>query len=452
MAPVRPTRLNPLPDSQRDHILGSSEAEMTLVEYGSYACPTCHVAHRAVANLRDRFGNRMRYVFRHRPVSGSDDAKLAAELAEYAFETTGRFWPIHEALMERGPIFRPGDFAQIAQEFKLPPRDDTNAPAWRAAELKVQDDTRSAQQGGARVTPTFFINNRRYEGAWDESALAEAMLGSLGHRLHTASVDFARWAPSTGFLLLLMSIVALLITNSPFGPAFQAWWSEPFGIHFGDSAFTLPLLEWVNHGLLAIFFFVVGLEIKREFTVGHLATQRAAALPVVASFGGMLIPTIIYLAVIPPGPLAIGWGIPIATDTAFAIVLIILLGDRVPVELRVFLTATAVLLCRNQYRLSRGLGRHYLLSHRAQSLERLSFSTLCSVRDHPLGLPSCCRTACDLSRRDSGHRDPDPSSGEPACPNGSSRDNYPGRDQILWGIRYATRAFRTRLASAGRYS
>lgn len=345
MAPARPHKLNPLPDLRRDHILGSPEAEMTLVEYGSYACPRCHVAHRAVANLRDRFGNQMQYVFRHRPVSGSDDARLAAELAEYAFETTGQFWPIHDALMEKGPIFRPDDFARIAQEFALPPRDDAddaNAAAWQAAKVKVHDNTQSAQRGGALVTPTFFINNRRYEGAWDESALAEAMLGSLGHRLHTASIDFARWAPSTGLLLLLMLIFALLVTNSPFGPAFQAWWSEPFGIYFGNAAFALPLLDWINEGLLSIFFFVVGLEVKREFTVGRLATWRAAALPIVASFGGMIVPVLIYLAVIPPGPLVVGWGVPIATDTAFAVALIVLLGDRVPVELRVFLTATVI--------------------------------------------------------------------------------------------------------------
>jgi NhaA family Na+:H+ antiporter len=285
----------------------------------------------------------MRYVFRHRPSSGNDDAKLAAELAEYAFQTTGQFWPVHEALMERGPTFRPNDFAHIAQEFDLPPRDDANAPAWQAAELKVQDDIRSAQRGGALVTPTFFINNRRYEGAWDESALTEALLGSLGHHLHTASVDFARWGPSTGLLLLLMSIFALLITNSPFGLAFQSWWNTPFGIHLGDGAFILPLLDWVNEGLLTIFFLAVGLEIKREFTVGHLATQRAAALPVIASFGGMIVPSLLYLAVIPPGPLAVGWGIPIATDTAFAVALIVLLGDRVPVELRVFLTAAVII-------------------------------------------------------------------------------------------------------------
>src|SRR5690606_32310921 len=86
----------------------------------------------------------------------------------------------------------------------------------------------------------------------------------------------------------------------------------------------------------------VGLEIKREFTIGHLAGRRLAALPIAASIGGMVIPALIYVFVIPPGPLAHGWGIPIATDTAFAIALIVLLGDRVPVELRVFLTAAVI--------------------------------------------------------------------------------------------------------------
>jgi len=342
MAHARPNRLNPPLDLRRDHVLGSSGAEMTLVEYGSYACPYCHAAHGVITDLRDRFGDRMRYAFRHLPIAGSEDAIPAAELAECVSETTGQFWPAHEALMERGPTFSPETFAQIASEFALPPRDEMNAPEWTAAEQRVRDDIQSARRSGALVTPTFFINGRRYEGAWDESALAEAMLGSLGHRLHTAALDFVRWGPSAGFLLLLMSVLAVGLINSPVGPAFESWWRAPLGIHLGGGAFTLPLLDWVNHGLLAIFFLVVGLEIKREFTVGRLATRRAAALPVAASIGGMIVPALIYLAVIPTGPLAAGWGVPIATDTAFAIALIVLLGDRAPVELRVFLTAAVI--------------------------------------------------------------------------------------------------------------
>jgi NhaA family Na+:H+ antiporter len=341
MAHARPIRLDRPVDLARDHVLGNPEAQMTLVEYGSYACPYCHAAHEIIANLRDRFGDGMRYVFRQRPLVDSDEAEQAAELAEYA-AAAGKFWVVHDALMQRGPTFSPDDFEQIAAQFELPPADEASAAAYQAARRRVRADTESARRSGALSTPTFFINNRRYEGPWDEFSLAQALVGSLGHRMQAASLDFVRWGPSAGLLLLLMAVLAVALANSPLGPAFESWWQTPFGLRLGGGAFSLPLLDWINHGLLTVFFLVVGLEIKREFTVGRLATRRAAALPVAASLGGMIAPALIYLAVIPPGPLAAGWGLTIATDTAFAIALVAFLGSRVPVELRVFLTAAVI--------------------------------------------------------------------------------------------------------------
>ncbi|MCC2642907.1 MAG: sodium/proton antiporter, NhaA family [Nitrospira sp.] len=343
MTHARPTKLDRPVDSRQDHILGSPDADITLVEYGSYACPHCQAAHEIIAGLRDRFGDRMRYVFRHRPIVGSDKAKRGAGLAEYASKTTGRFWTVHDALMKLGPAVTDGDFERIASEVDLPARDERDEAAWLAAEARVAEDNHSAERSGVLETPTFFIKGRRYEGPWDESSLAEAMLGSLGHRLHAATVDFVRWGPSAGLSLLLMSVIAVLLANSQFGPAFESWWGESFGFQLDGRAFTLPLLQWVNDGLLTIFFLVVGLEIKREFTVGRLATRRAAALPVAAALGGMVVPALIYLFIVPPGPLHGGWGMTIATDTAFAVALIVLLGDRVPVELRVFLTAAVIM-------------------------------------------------------------------------------------------------------------
>ncbi len=341
MADSLPNRLDRAVDEASDHILGHPAATMTLLEYGSYTCPYCHAAHEVIANLRDKLGDRMRYVFRHRPNTGIEDAERAAELAEIA-AAADRFWPVHDALMKRGPTFGPTDFADIAAEFDLPLRDDTNEDAWRDAERRVQADRDSSQRSGALLTPTFFINGRRYEGAWDENTLVEAMLGSLGHRLQSATLDFVRWGPSTGFLLLVMSIIGIAIVNSSAGPAFEALWNMPFGLQWGDHASLMPLRDWIDHGLLTVFFLVVGLEIKREFTVGHLATRRAAMLPLAAAIGGMTLPALIYAALIPAGPLAAGWGVPIATDTAFAIALIVVLRDRVPVELRVFLTAAVI--------------------------------------------------------------------------------------------------------------
>jgi len=336
------TRLSVPVDPSRDHILGDPDADITVVEYGSYACVHCHAAHEVIADLRDRFGDRMRYVFRQLPIRGSESARPAAELAEFADVTGANFWRVHDELMKQGPDFVEGQLDEIAAFFSLPFNDDAYADERDRAAAKVDEDRASARKSGARLTPTFFINGRRYEGAWDETALAEAMLGSLGHRIQSATLDFVRWGPSTGFLLLLMSIAAIVFVNSPLGPVFDAFWHAPAGINTGTRSFSLPLLDWINHGLLAIFFVVVGLEIKREFTIGHLSTRRAAAFPVAAAIGGMIVPALLYILIIPPGPLDHGWGVPIATDTAFAIALIVLLGDRVPVELRVFLTAAVI--------------------------------------------------------------------------------------------------------------
>jgi NhaA family Na+:H+ antiporter len=335
--------LNRPVDGARDHCLGDGGADITLLEYGSYDCPYCRGAHEVVANLRDRFGERMRYVFRHRPITDDDVAREAAIFVEYAHETTGQYWEAHDAFMKLGSALAPEHFPATAAQLALPQRDGEGAEAWRRAQAKVEEDIESARSSGVRVAPTFFINGRRYEGAWDENALTEAVLGSLGHRLQTAALDFARWAPSTGALLLLATVLALVLTNSPAGEEFDSFWRMPFGLLAGEAAFRMPLRDWINDGLLTIFFLVVGLEIKREFTVGRLASRRAAALPVAAAVGGMLLPALIYLAVAPSGPLAHGWAIPTTTDTAFAVAIIAMLGSRVPVELRIFLTAAVVI-------------------------------------------------------------------------------------------------------------
>jgi Na+:H+ antiporter, NhaA family len=340
---TRPTRLTVPVDPARDHVLGGDNPDFTLVEYGSYACEFCHAAHEVIASLRDRFGERLRYVYRHLPLADRELATKAAELAEYASLTEDRFWDVHDALMQRSPHFTEGDLEQLAIELGLPPEAERDPAARKAADARVREDALSGIDSGARVTPTFFINGRRYEGAWDEHALAEALIGSLGHRLQTALLDFARWAPSGGVLLLIGTVLALVLSNTRLGPAFLAFWDSPLSLTLGGRSFTLSLLDWVNHGLLTVFFLLVGLEIKREFTVGRLASRRAAILPVAAAFGGMAAPALIYLAILQGGPWSRGWGLTIATDTAFAVALIVLLGNRVSVDLRVFLTAAVVI-------------------------------------------------------------------------------------------------------------
>lgn len=337
----RATRLDREVDPAQDHVLGDPAAEITLVEYGSYVCTYCHTAHGVVRGLRDHFGDRLRYVYRHLPLTGRAEATRAAEMAEYAEITGGRFWQVHDALMRHSPSYAPGEVEAIAEEFGVPPRAEWDPEIAREVATRVRNDARSGIESGARVTPTFFINGRRYEGAWDEASLTEAMLRSLGHRIHAASLDFARWAPSTGLLLLVMSLLAVVLSNTAAGPGFLALWESVTAIRFDRFELSLPLIDWVNHGLLTIFFVVVGLEIKRELTVGRLASLKAAALPLAAAAGGMIAPALIYL-LLAPRDLAHSWGMTITTDTAFAIALLVLLGDRVPVDLRVFLTAAVI--------------------------------------------------------------------------------------------------------------
>jgi len=331
-------RLNRPVDDAQDHILGPDRAPLTLVEYGSYGCPHCRAANERIASVRDQFGERLRYVFRHRPVTGSDLARRAAELIE-RIRDPEQFWDAHMALMTRSQTLTEEDLQTVSRDFGVPLDDE---PRGSQARARVQSDIESAQSSGVRFTPTFFINNRRYDGPWDDSSLSDALLGSLGHRVRTAALDFASWAPSTGVLLLLASVLAIVLVNSPLGPAFEEFWHRPFGFSFGDARFHLSLRHWINDGLLSIFFLVVGLEIKREFTVGHLASRHLAAMPVAAAIGGMVVPALLYISVIPTGPWAHGWGVPMATDTAFAVALIVMLGTRVPIELRIFLTAAAI--------------------------------------------------------------------------------------------------------------
>jgi Na+:H+ antiporter, NhaA family len=335
-------RLDRPVDAARDHILGPEHAPITLVEYGSYACPHCRAANERITEVRGQLGDRLRYVFRHRPLIGSDIARPAAELVESA-ANHAQFWDAHVMLMTRSSTLGEDDLRAVADLLGLSRLDAETAQAVaERARKRVDLDIDSAHASGVRFTPTFFINGRRYNGPWDESSFTDAMLGSLGHRVRTAALSFAAWAPSAGVLLLLATILAVALSNSALGPNFQAFWQTGFGFELGASGFRMSLLNWVNDALLTIFFLVVGLEIKREFTVGHLASRRAAALPVAAAIGGMVVPALLYLAVIPAGSWSRGWGVPMATDTAFAVALVAMLGARVPVELRIFLTAAAI--------------------------------------------------------------------------------------------------------------
>lgn len=145
-----------------------------------------------------------------------------------------------------------------------------------------------------------------------------------------------------GALLFMCAVIAMIWANSPLKEGYHHLWETDFTIRFGNFEVSKTLHYWINDGLMSVFFFVVGLELKREIIGGELSTLKKAALPIGAAIGGMLVPALIFIGLNPSSPDSSGWGIPMATDIAFALGVLILLGKRVPGSIKLFLTALAI--------------------------------------------------------------------------------------------------------------
>lgn len=331
-------RVNP----DRDHVLGGDAAVVELVEYGDYECPYCRAAHAGIQRTRERLGTRLTYVFRHLPNTKLHPrAELAAEAAEAA-AAQGRFWEMHDALfVEQAPLDR-GLLIELAGKIGLDVERFTSDIDSHRFIDRVRGDVTSAVASGAHGTPTFFVNGRRYDGAWDDEALREAIEEPLGFRVRRFSQDFAALPASGGAMLVAGAVIAMIWANSPWAHAYAEVWETELALRLGSATVALPLREWINQGLMTIFFFVIGLEVKRELTVGELASPRRAALPIGAALGGLVVPAAVYALFNSGGPAAHGWGVPMSTDTAFALGLLALLGARVPFSLKIFVAALAI--------------------------------------------------------------------------------------------------------------
>lgn len=154
--------------------------------------------------------------------------------------------------------------------------------------------------------------------------------------------SFIKSETTAGIVLFTCTIAALIWANSAFASTYHHLWHKQLAIQFGEYSISNSLHHWINDGLMAMFFFVVGLELKREVVGGDLASPKQAALPLAAAFGGMIVPAIVFISFNHASPENNGWGIPMATDIAFALGILSLLGKRVPTALKVFLTALAI--------------------------------------------------------------------------------------------------------------
>jgi len=155
--------------------------------------------------------------------------------------------------------------------------------------------------------------------------------------------NFINKQTSVGILIIIMAALAMIVANSPYSDLYHNIWKQELHIGFNDAVLNKTLLHWINDGLMSIFFFMVGLELKKEVMSGELSSFRKAILPIVAAIGGMIFPALIFYYFNVGLDSIKGWGIPMATDIAFALGVLYLLGNRVPLSLKIFLTAIAVI-------------------------------------------------------------------------------------------------------------
>jgi len=335
------SKLTP-PLGERDHRLGPIDAPVTFVEFGDYQCPHCRQAQSVVRDLREHLGNRLCYVFRHFPISTSHpNAQHAAEAAEAA-AAQGKFWEMHDYLYEHQVALDDEHLVQYAAELGLDTERFERELAEHVYEDRVREDFVSGVRSGVNGTPSFYINGVRYDGPWDVESLVAEMEKPLGVQVRNLFQRFTRLQASGGILLLIATLLALAWANSPWAHSYFELWETELSITLGSFSLAEHLLEWVNSGLMVVFFFVVGLEIKREITIGELASPRRAMLPLMAAVGGMLMPAAMYTVLNAGTESASGWAIPMATDIAFTLGILTVLGSRVPFSLKVFFTALAI--------------------------------------------------------------------------------------------------------------
>ncbi len=331
------------PVSERDRVRGPAGSPVTIVEFGDYECPYCGRAENSIREIEQRLGDQVRLAWRHFPNrTVHPHARLAAEAAEAA-GSQGKFWEMHHLLFSHQDQLEQWDLIEYARQLELDLEQFERDLEQHTYADKVREDFRSGLESGVRGTPTFFINGLRYDGAWDPESLVEAARKPIAARIRELTQEFTRLAASGGLMLLIFTSLALLWANSGFSDGYLSLFEMELGFELGNFHLSEHLLEWINDGLMVIFFFVLGLEIKRELTAGELRNPKRAALPMAAALGGILVPAAIYVLFNLSRPEAVrGWGIPIATDIAFTLGILTVLGSRIPTSLKVFFTAMAI--------------------------------------------------------------------------------------------------------------
>lgn len=331
-------------DFARDHVRGGGAGRATtfVVLYGDYLCPYCRRLAPVLARLRQTFGERLAYAYRHFPNETAHPGASFMSRAAEAAGRQGRFWEMHDALFAHEPPLTEEAVRSFALEIGLDMESFERDLGDDELTRRVEADVADGRRNGVTGTPTIFVDNQRYDGAWDFYSMLEGIERPVAARVQRSARVFANLPASGGFMLLLAALLAILAANSPLAPLYRSLVDAAYSIGPSGASMSQTVAEWFSEGLLSFFFLLVGLEIRREMTAGSLSEVRAAILPVIAAVGGVVVPALVYLA-INQGPAWRGWAVPTATDVAFAIGILALLGDRVPPALKVFVAALAVI-------------------------------------------------------------------------------------------------------------
>ncbi|HEY2445997.1 MAG TPA: Na+/H+ antiporter NhaA [Rhizomicrobium sp.] len=330
-------------DRARDHVRGGEAAGhvVNVVTYADFLCPYCRRLRAVLRRLRAALGERFAYIYRHFPNERAHPGAEFASRASEAAANQGRFWEMHDALYDRHPPLTEDDMRELARKIGLDMtrfERDVNSHEVRA---RVAEDLAEARDNGVTGTPTLFIDGLRYDGAWDFYSLLNKLEQPVADRIQRSARAFASLPASGGLVLILAAFAALAAINSPLAPFYSALIHAPFGIGPPGSLLSLSVGDWFSEGLLSFFFLLVGLEVRREMSVGALSERKAATLPIVAAIGGTIVPACLYLLV-NRGAAASGWSVPTATGLPFALAILALFGDRISPSLRVFVAAFAV--------------------------------------------------------------------------------------------------------------
>lgn len=341
------TRLHHAIDRDRDHVRGGDPAEggngrvVNVVYYGDFLCPYCRRLRTVLRRLWSESEGRLAYIFRHAPNErihpGADFMSRAVEAAA----KQDRFWELYDAIFDKEPPFGEAEVRGLARNIGLDMEKFERDLVSEDVRARVDEDLARARDNQVTSTPTMFIDGVRYDGAWDYHSLLDVLERPMGERIRRSARAFASLPASGGLVLVLAALAALLLVNSPMASAYTTFVHSTFGVGPPGSLLSLTVGEWFSEGLLGFFFLLVGLEIRREVTDGALTDRRAAALPVVAAVVASITPAAIYLALNRGGAVT-GWSVPTATDIAFALGVLALLGDRVPVTVRLFVAAFAI--------------------------------------------------------------------------------------------------------------